>query len=156
MQIPILSGLMILAIGLLMGCTADGPASAPADPASGKPLVDTYWKLVSLEGVAAQPGMGARQSHLMLRGEGNLLGAVGGVNQIGGTYTLNGATLKLIPGPMTRMAGPEPLMKQESKFVELMTRIDRYAIAGDELTLSQGDKALMVFEAGVNPATRPR
>ena len=99
-------------------------------------LLETYWKLVSVEGAPVEPAAGMREAHLVLHTTGNQLGAIGGVNQMGGTWGVSGHALTLIPGPMTRMAGPEPLMKQETRFVELLGRVNRYEITGDRLTLT--------------------
>jgi len=67
-----------------------------------------------------------------------------GVNRYFGAYKLDGNKL-IIPGPMgsTMMAGPQPLMDQETEFLMALQAAESCKIEGDKLTITCGSKVLI-------------
>lgn len=70
-----------------------------------------------------------------------------GVNSYSCTVTLSEAERTLSFGNIasTRMAGPEEVMIQEQRFFELLAKTDSYRLSGPNLTLLNGETALVVM-----------
>jgi putative lipoprotein len=115
-------------------------------PTSGAALENTYWKLIEIAGQPAQVLAGEREAHLLLL-DGRASGS-SGCNKLMGSYTRAAPdTLRVGPLASTRMACPPGMMAQESALAAAFERTTRYRIAGDTLTLLDGDTILARFEA---------
>jgi len=68
-----------------------------------------------------------------------------GVNRWTASYTHVGSDLSFGQAATTLMAGPEELMEQEQSFLDILARIDGYAIAGSLLEVREGDEILALF-----------
>ena len=113
---------------------------------SAAPLENTYWKLVEVASQPAQVHPGEREAHLLLL-DGRASGS-SGCNKLMGSYT-HAAPDALRVGPLagTRMACPPAIMAQETALATAFGSATRYRIAGDTLTLLDGDTVLARFEA---------
>jgi heat shock protein HslJ len=144
---------------VLLGVTACAPAchaqpndmptkpGPPATAPSGTPLLETRWRLTELNGQPAVPSDNAtKDPHFVLAADGRVSGA-GGVNNFFGGYERDGDKLTFKPGGQTMMAGPEPLMRQETAFHAALAATKSYHINGDVLTLTDGEKVLARFTA---------
>jgi heat shock protein HslJ len=67
-------------------------------------------------------------------------------NRGSGTYTRNGSSLALAPGPMTLVACAEG--SQSDQFVELFDQVEGYIVDGDNLLLSLTDGGVMTLANG--------
>jgi heat shock protein HslJ len=145
----------VVAIALLplslavAGCAATEQAGAPSsEPA--KPsvqLLETYWKLVELNGQPV-PKL-EREPHLILKSEGGRVTGFGGCNGFGGTYTLDTATSRVRFSEMisTMMACADG-MELEQGFLKVLATADNYSLSGDRLSLNKARMApLARFEA---------
>lgn len=119
---------------------------APA--VAGAPLLGTHWKLLELNGKPIVPAEDAHEAHLMFHADDNRFSGVGGVNRLMGGFELNGEKLKILPGPSTMMAGPEPLMKQEQEFVQMLMKVKAYRVTGQTLELLDGERVIAKFAVG--------
>lgn len=131
---------MLVVVGsvlLLAGCSAAG---APVDSAA---LRANDWSLtgtsVSSADIAAVG--------ITLKFDATQYSGFSGVNQYSGTYTAkpNGG-IKFGPAAGTLMAGPEPLMKVETAYLQLIEGCDSYRIENGTLTLMTGDTDTLIFE----------
>jgi heat shock protein HslJ len=121
---------MIAIVALLAGCSQGGK------------LVDTNWKLTTLNGQAGLPDA----TPTVLFGPDGKLAGTTGCNQYSGTYEIKGKTLTIQVGPMTMMACPEPVMKQEQDFLAALKATNGYKVDNDKLTLNDADgKELATF-----------
>jgi putative lipoprotein len=109
-------------------------------------LENTFWKLIEVDGRAAQTLPGEREAHLLLL-DGHASGS-SGCNKLMGSYT-HAAPRSLHIGPLasTRMACPPAMMAQETALVTAFERATRYRIVGETLDLLDGDTVLARFEA---------
>jgi len=128
-----------LAVGLLVltlaGCIVPGTDPWPR-------MTATPWHLVAIEGTPVSADSEAR---LTFEGETQLLGN-GGVNHFFGSYERIGRSgFRAGKLGMTRMAGPEPLMREESRFLELLARADGVRVEGDELELLEDGVPVLRF-----------
>ena len=72
------------------------------------------------------------------------VGGSAGVNRYFGSYKLDGSKLTMT-GPMgsTMMAGPQPLMDQETEYLKAIQVAESYKIEGSQLTITCGSKVLI-------------
>ena len=69
-----------------------------------------------------------------------------GVNQYRGPYTAgDDGGLEIGEIASTLMAGPEPLMQAERRYLEALKGCDGWEVSGDTLTLTTGDEATLTF-----------
>lgn len=118
-----------------------GPRSTPPTPNAS--LVNTYWKLVELNGQPATLGAGERELHMVLISEGNRVRGFSGCNRFTGSYELTDSQLRFKPLAATRMACMEG-MEQEQRFLESLAEAMRFSISGDSLALYSGDEQLVL------------
>ncbi len=120
---------------------------APAD----NPLRGTYWKLVSLEGEPIQVADRKREPHLIFATEEQRVSGSGGCNRVTGGFDLGGDKLRLRQMAGTMMACPAG-MDQESRFLQSLSKVERYHISGDHLELLDASGTVLVrFEAVTLP-----
>ena len=113
--------------------------------ASDAPLVDTYWKLVSVGGVAV--GEGRREPHLIFGPEGGLAGNTG-CNNLSAVYTRDEDRIDVGPILTTRMYCAETA-EAERQFLKGLREAEHWTISGDRLELTTaGGVTIAVFEAG--------
>lgn len=141
----IVSGLALLLTAV--GCQSGG-GDKPA--ASVKPppvqISGSRWALVSLGGKSPE---GDKAITLELSA-GQRASGFAGVNHYTTSYELNSAgpgrgTLRFGDIGSTRMAGPEPLMKQETAFLDLLRKTDGYSAEGGLLELTAGGAPTLRF-----------
>lgn len=122
------------------------PSILPAD--NNTNLTETYWKLTELNGQPVSYADGnKKEMHLILKKEGNRVNGHAGCNSFMGTYTLlegNRISFSQLAG--TLMACPN--MELEKQFMDLLQRVDNYAVKGNALSLNKARMApLARFEA---------
>lgn len=138
---------LILALLILLA----PPVALAELPAPNAALEGTHWRLAALNGEAVpRPPQGAREAHLILKGQGRYA-ATAGCNRMMGGYTLDGQALTFGPAAATLMACPEPLMSLESAFGQALGAVTTYAITGDAMALHGADGVVARFEAVYPP-----
>jgi len=131
---------IVASLGALAGCTSDRGAERPAakveSQSSPTSLEGTDWRLVELNGKRALGTEGPGRAGLEFqRGGGRVSGSTG-CNRFSGSFTLDGAALRFAPLATTRMACiDEKINQQELAFLSALGATERYALAGDTLTL---------------------
>lgn len=126
--------------------TPVAPATKPVAAEVNAALTTTPWTLAELDGQPAMVVQGSPPASITFNAENQRFAGNTGVNRFGGSYTLGaGKSLKLVPGAMTRMAGPELLMRQESKLLDALRLTTSYTVEGDTLTLLAGDRVVARF-----------
>jgi len=130
--------------------TGDETAAAAGSVSAASALQGPRWRLVELEGEPALTGGGAREPHLIFsRDSVDRVGGATGCNSMGGRYTAEGERIRFADLFSTKMACvEEERMRQETRFVGALGRVDRYAISGDTLTLSEGGTVVARFVKG--------
>jgi putative lipoprotein len=109
------------------------PAAPP--PAPNASLTNTYWKVVSVQGVPVVVAEQMREPHLVLNGQDGRFAGSGGVNRLMGGYTLTGDDLTLSNAASTMMAGPPEAMAQEQAILAALPLVRGFRITGNGLTL---------------------
>ena len=108
-------------------------------------LEDVTWALKSYgdEGnlIEALPD---KETTLIFYSKDKSAGGNGGVNSYGGDYTLDGSKITISNLIMTLMAGPGPLMEQETKYFNILQSAQSYKIEGHSLKIT-GTEGVLVF-----------
>jgi len=147
-----LAGLVIALT--LAGCApeeagvAEAPAGAATEAKSMKPdvtLVNTYWKLVELNGALVEPGEG-KELHMILRSD-DQVGGYAGCNQFTGSVTVTGEGIAFGPIASTRRMCPD-VMQQEGAFLQALENAQRFEISGEDLAIANaGGEVTLRFAA---------
>ena len=85
-----------------------------------------------------------KEATLIFYSKDKSAGGNGGVNSYGGDYTLDGGKITISNLIMTLMAGPRPLMEQETKFFNILQSAQSYKIEGHSLKIT-GTEGVLVF-----------
>ncbi|MEI7434154.1 MAG: META domain-containing protein [Methanomicrobiales archaeon] len=111
-------------------------------------LANTGWQLVSYtSGNAQVPVATGSKITLKFNGDGSI-GGSGGINLYFGSYTQNGNSITFGPLGCTEMAGPEPLMDQESRYFSLLDSTRTSHATESTLELSDAsDRIVLVFRS---------
>jgi heat shock protein HslJ len=132
------SGAAAIALAILMagaGCTT---ADEPAAPQ----LAGTSWRAETIMG---RPVIDSSASTITFEADGRVHGR-GGCNRYFGSSTIDGARLALGQLGSTRMACPEALMEQETRFFQALQGAERWTI--DEHGL------LLIYSTGTEEPSR--
>jgi heat shock protein HslJ/uncharacterized protein YraI len=100
----------------------------------GSPLANTNWQLVSMYGAPLAAG----PAPTLYFSPDNMVSGSGGCNQLSGPYTLNGSALVIGPLVSTQMMCDQALMTQEQAYIQALTAVASYEIAGNQLILRSG------------------
>ncbi|MBL0167733.1 MAG: META domain-containing protein [Propionivibrio sp.] len=132
---------------LLVGC-----CRIPSNANTPVPLAfeGPSWQLAARGTQGA--GVGASEKRAVTaRFEGGRVSGFSGCNRFMGSYTIDRASVLIGPLAGTMMACPEPQMAIEKAFLGALTGTLRYAISGDQLTLTPAAGAPLVFQAEPAP-----
>lgn len=109
-------------------------------------LLNTYWKLISLNDTIVKPIADQKEAHLILQEQDQRLAGFGGCNRFFGSYTHEDEKLSFSGMGSTMMACPEG-MDTEQAFLLALGQTNRAVIRGEFLELFHDDKKLARFEA---------
>jgi copper homeostasis protein (lipoprotein) len=109
-------------------------------------LLNTYWKLIELNGESIETAEGMKEAHLILSEPAAQARGNAGCNNFFGRYQLEDNTLSFGALGSTMMACAEG-MDTERAFLDALGRTTRYVIQGETLQLYAEDQLLARFEA---------
>ena len=145
---------LILIIMVLTGCTKTQQVLV-REPATTSPGLEGRWNLVSY-GPAGSEATVLTDSPIFIdfTSDGKISGSGGCNRYFGGWGILEGTkdTIRIWRTGSTKMACPGPIMTQEHRFLEELSRVSRYATEGKELRLYYDEgRGVLRFSRGVNP-----
>lgn len=115
-------------------------------PPSTAPLVNTYWKLLELDGERVVTPPGRRELYVILTTNESRVKGFAGCNAFTGTYEVRGDSLRFGPLASTRMACPD-YMEQETRFLRALEATVGYRIDGEMLEILGASGSLAMFES---------
>jgi len=120
-------------------------ACASSGSQQGGDLTGKVWALTELMGKAPLAGTGISAE---FTADGTVAGSAG-CNRYSGTYTVSGGNITFsTQSAMTMMMCEQPVMDQESAYMQALGEARTFAVKGDQLTLFGGDgTGLAVYEA---------
>jgi len=139
MRLRSMTAMLLLAgaVFLLGGCSA---GSSSEDTAA---LQANGWSLVGTSSSSAD----IAKMGITLNFDDTQYSGFSGVNQYSGVYTAKAdGGIKFDTPAGTLMAGPEPLMKVETAYLELIEGCDSYKIESGKLTLMTSGVDTLIFE----------
>ena len=127
--------LLVATLGAASGCSSAGVDS----------LIGTQWRLTGWSISSIDP---ASVTITAKFADGQISGN-SGVNSYGGVYSVGpGGSITLGALAMTEMAGPEPAMRAESAYQQLLAQVGSYKVADGSLTLYDKDgNESLVFQS---------
>ncbi len=136
---------------LIAGCCSNNVREIESAYESGVMGVEgILWQLDEVYGTRAEPTPADEPAaHFVLNPADHQASGYSGINHFSGPYELSGMSLRFRPLAMTRRAGPEPLMRQESAFTQALTDARSWRAIGDrqiELLDDSGER-LATFRA---------
>ena len=127
------------------GCSLNNHKSAERPDES---LINTYWKLVSLDGAPVVTHEDFREAHLVLHQEASRLAGATGCNTLMGSYLMENERIAFGQIASTKMACPAPQMKTERNFLTALKQVTAWSVNGSKLVLlGDSSEPLAVFEA---------
>lgn len=146
-------GLFVIIL-VLAGCTKTQHVLV-REPASPSPGLEGRWDLVSYGPVGSEAKvLNERQVFIDFTSDGKISGSGGCNRLIGGWGFLEGTKddIRIWRTGSTKMACDGPIMTQEYRFFEELSRASRYATEGKELRLYYDEgRGVLRFSRGVNP-----
>ena len=140
----------VVSFAALAGCSSGGGSSDDGSPAASPAAVSldgTQWLLTGWSVSSLDPADLAITADFI---EGQISGN-SGVNGYSGPYTAGpGDAFSAGPLASTMMAGPEPAMRAESAYTQLLSGAKTYAVTAETLTLydAGGNESLIFDSAG--------
>jgi heat shock protein HslJ len=110
-------------------------------------LASVTWSLVEMNGKPVIVPSGAPSPTLEFDAQASRVSGSTGCNRLMGGYTHDGNALHFTPLATTRMLCPDPHVNEQA-FLAALASVTRYRIAGDTLTLEDGERAVLLFAAG--------
>lgn len=126
------------------------PAQACSRARANASLMNTYWRIVRMQGDEIKPAPGRREPHLLFRQSeaGPSYATTVDCNQLVGQLETTGEHLSFSRGAITLMACPPPLAGLEKQLGEVLNGTRRSVILGNTLSLQdEAGKELALFEA---------
>jgi heat shock protein HslJ len=126
--------------------TAEGKVGLRYAAATPPSLTKTSWVAVGINnGKGGVGGVVAGSEVTAIFGDDGTLTGNGGCNTYHGTYTADGAVMKIGPVASTKMAcADEATSQQETNYFAALEKVTNYALKGDRLELRAADGSLQV------------
>lgn len=143
MTLSVAAALFVAALAVVLALAAGGCGGAGGGSASGAPLDGTSWRLTSWSVSSQDPA----EFTITAEFAAGRIGGTSGVNSYGGSYAANDdGSFSVGELACTEMAGPEPNMRAEQHYLEILGAATRYRLEGSTLTLSDlGGSRELVF-----------
>lgn len=145
-QLPIYG--FISALLITAGCSSATMDTHETAHRPNEPLINTYWKLVTLDGAPVVTHENFREAHLVLHQEASRLAGATGCNTLMGSYRVENERIAFGQIASTKIACPTPQMKTEQDFLAALKQVTAWSVDGAMLVLSSDNsEPLAVFEA---------
>ncbi|MFS8153409.1 META domain-containing protein [Vreelandella titanicae] len=113
-----------------------------------EPLINTYWKLVTLDSAPVVTHENFREAHLVLHQKASRLAGATGCNTLMGSYRVENERIEFGQIASTKIACPKPQMKTEQDFLAALKQVTAWSVNGARLVLlGDNSEPLAVFEA---------
>lgn len=101
------------------------------------PLVNTYWKLIEIDGAVIETHEKQREVHILMEQEDNRARGFAGCNNFFGNYELDGNAVKF--GQLASTMAACPYLDEETALFRALEKVGEYEILGESLELRGGD-----------------
>lgn len=133
---------------MLAGCSSTAMTAKNIAERPDESLVNTYWKLLKVNGQPAATHPSFREAHLVLHQEGSRLAGATGCNTLTGGYYTDNERITFKQIAATKVACPASQAATEQAFLTALGQVQQWRVKGSELVLtSTHNQALARFEA---------
>ena len=140
--------LVLTAMLLAVATGCGGGGGGDDSTASPSLLEDTFWVLVSGEGIEIPKGVSPSATFF----EGRMAGSTG-CNRYRAPYSVDGDKLQLEAAVSTKMACLPALDALERSYIDALDRVERWRVDGEALSLGDGDgNEVLRFQKSAGPA----
>lgn len=149
----LISAVAVGVCGVLMALPAIAQSQPPQNPAPS--TLEGRWRLVNL-GERPTPPVSPQPPQLTAEFSGGRLYGSGGCNRYTTSYQTTGEQLTVATIASTRMACPEPVMEQESRYLTALQGAQRYTLNEQGLQITyQTDQGTGVLRFVAEPPPEP-
>lgn len=147
---------IIVTLALTIGACSLTGAPEEVRNAASQPLMDTTWRLATLNGQVLVNPSGPAAVTLQLQSANPRLTGFAGCNRLFGGYLLNGEQLKVDQVGATKMAcADETRTRLEQDYLQMLSQVTRWKIEGSSLALLGADATtLATFTADETAVAR--
>lgn len=139
---------LISALLITMGCTSAAMDIQKTTERPDESLINTYWKLVTLDDKQIVTQKNFREAHLVLHQEASRLAGATGCNTLMGSYATENEHIEFNHVATTMMACPKVQMETEHGFLTALEQVTKWSVEGDTLMLSDDNgEPLANFQA---------
>ncbi|WP_175540369.1 META domain-containing protein [Halomonas sp. QHL1] len=144
LAISVFIGILLMTSGCIVAATDSHKYTTSPDES----LINTYWKLVMLDGAPVVTHEDFREAHLVLHQEASRLAGATGCNTLMGSYRVENEQIAFGQIASTKMACPTTQMKTERDFLTALKQVTAWSVDGATLVLSgDNNELLAAFEA---------
>jgi len=147
------TGMAMLGLAVMVAAGAADAAPARGAKGAAAQLAAQHWDLVGWSGRQLPPGKPLRLDFDAASGR---FSSDTGCNRAGGAFRVDRDRLRLGDGKRgfasTLMACPPPAMATERAYVDALSAVTRYRLAGDRLVLRTAKGATLTYRAAHKPA----
>jgi heat shock protein HslJ len=132
-------------VACVSGESRPAPESRPPRASDRERVAAAQWRLVALEG---EPPIAGVDVTLAFDGGERVFGHAGANRWFAAVEHADDGTFVTSAAASTRMFRAEPpgLMEQESRYLDLLSRVRRFRLDGERLELLAGERVLLAFE----------
>jgi putative lipoprotein len=138
----------ILVLTALANCCPAGEvtsADGDTDSQTSMKIQDISWTLVALNGESFTHGERRKAPTLRLDSAAGTAAGTTGVNQFTGDYEIDGPSLKFAPAAVTRRAGFPEAMELETRYLEMLSKVDAWQVSDGKLELMAATEVVASF-----------
>lgn len=111
-------------------------------------LINTYWKLVRLNGAPVIAQENFREAHMVLHRDASRLAGSTGCNTLMGSYQMENERIRFIQVASTEKACPAAQMETECNFLTALKQTNAWRVEGARLVLlDDKNESLASFKA---------
>lgn len=138
----------ISALLITAGCSSATMDTHETEHRPDEALINTYWKLVTLDDTPVVALENFREAHLVLHQEASRLAGATGCNSLMGSFRVENERIAFDQIASTKMACPTAQMKTERDFLTALKQVTAWSVDGATLLLmGDNNEPLAVFEA---------
>lgn len=134
----------VAALALLSACSLSKKGGA--EKADGRTLFNKEWRLVKMGAKSMKYEQGSEPISLLLTSEPENVSGFSGCNRYFGKFATKKDRLSFKQMACTQMVCPQQDMNLESRYFQLLDKVNSFVVQDDTLTLLKDDKVLLVFE----------
>jgi heat shock protein HslJ len=143
------AGALVVLVGVVGAACGSGSSGGGGGSGSAASLEGTSWRLTGWSNTGQNPN----DFTITAEFKDGRIGGTSAVNQYGGPYKAgDDGSFSVGDLVSTMMAGPEPAMRAEKTYVDLLSAMTSFTIDDGTLTLTHGSDHLVFTRSSASPS----